>query len=159
VAGHVFREGRLLLEAARKSRRIVQHGTQMRSGPVTEEARANLFWGASDSLLTRCRRSRSDVHAQPNRAWSAALLSGATRPLPGSEYGNGRVAPLDSTALQALISGRLIADILSRTNSPCRGGWQDPEQQAGPIDAHEGVPGALRLAENDLSSAQCPSGL
>jgi predicted dehydrogenase len=37
-ASHVFREGRLLVEAARKYRRVVQHGTQMRSSPVTDEA-------------------------------------------------------------------------------------------------------------------------
>ncbi len=37
-ASHVFREGRLLIEAARKHRRIVQHGTQMRSSPVTVRA-------------------------------------------------------------------------------------------------------------------------
>ncbi|MHC4406356.1 MAG: Gfo/Idh/MocA family protein [Planctomycetota bacterium] len=35
---HVFREGRLLAEAARKCDRIVQHGTQMRSSEVTAKA-------------------------------------------------------------------------------------------------------------------------
>ena len=35
---HVFREGRLLVEAARKYKRIVQHGTQMRSSEVTAKA-------------------------------------------------------------------------------------------------------------------------
>ena len=35
---HVFREGRLLVEAARKYGRIVQHGTQMRSSEVTAKA-------------------------------------------------------------------------------------------------------------------------
>lgn len=35
---HVFREGRLLIEAARKYNRIVQHGTQMRSSEVTAKA-------------------------------------------------------------------------------------------------------------------------
>jgi predicted dehydrogenase len=34
-ASHVFREGRLLVEAARKYNRIVQHGSQMRSSDVT----------------------------------------------------------------------------------------------------------------------------
>ena len=38
AASHVFQEGRLLVDAARKNRRIVQHGTQMRSNPVTAEA-------------------------------------------------------------------------------------------------------------------------
>ncbi len=37
-ASHVFHEGRLLLDAARKNKRIVQHGTQMRSSAVTAEA-------------------------------------------------------------------------------------------------------------------------
>src|SRR5204863_513684 len=35
---HVFREGRLLVEAARRYKRIVQHGTQMRSSEVTKKA-------------------------------------------------------------------------------------------------------------------------
>ena len=35
---HVFREGRLLVDAARKYDRIVQHGTQMRSSNVTAKA-------------------------------------------------------------------------------------------------------------------------
>ena len=37
-ASHVFREGQMLVEAARKYQQIVQHGTQMRSSPVTAEA-------------------------------------------------------------------------------------------------------------------------
>jgi predicted dehydrogenase len=37
-ASHVFDEGRLLVDAAKKNKRIVQHGTQMRSSPVTAEA-------------------------------------------------------------------------------------------------------------------------
>ena len=44
-ASHVFREGRLLVEAARKYRRIVQHGTQMRSSEVTTRAREVLDSG------------------------------------------------------------------------------------------------------------------
>ena len=38
-ASHVFREGQLLIEVAKKHNRIVQHGTQMRSSPVTTLAR------------------------------------------------------------------------------------------------------------------------
>jgi predicted dehydrogenase len=34
----VFREGRLLMDAARKNKRIIQHGTQMRSSPVLAKA-------------------------------------------------------------------------------------------------------------------------
>lgn len=37
-ASHVFREGQLLIQAAQKHGRIVQHGTQMRSSPVTQVA-------------------------------------------------------------------------------------------------------------------------
>jgi len=37
-ASHVFREGRLMVEAARKYNRIFQHGTQMRSSEVTKRA-------------------------------------------------------------------------------------------------------------------------
>jgi predicted dehydrogenase len=37
-ASHVFHEGRLLVDAATKNHCIVQHGTQMRSSPVTAEA-------------------------------------------------------------------------------------------------------------------------
>jgi predicted dehydrogenase len=37
-ASHVFREGRLLVETAAKAGKVVQHGTQMRSSPVTAEA-------------------------------------------------------------------------------------------------------------------------
>jgi len=37
-ASHVFREGRLLIEAAKKYDRVVQHGTQMRSSKVTAAA-------------------------------------------------------------------------------------------------------------------------
>jgi len=37
-ASHVFREGRLLVEAAKKHGRIVEHGTQMRSSEVTARA-------------------------------------------------------------------------------------------------------------------------
>jgi predicted dehydrogenase len=37
-ASHVFQEGRLLVEAARKHKCVVQHGTQMRSSDVTAKA-------------------------------------------------------------------------------------------------------------------------
>ena len=37
-ASHVFQEGRLLVDATNAHQRIVQHGTQMRSSPVTEQA-------------------------------------------------------------------------------------------------------------------------
>ena len=37
-ATHVFSEGRLLIEAARKYKRVVQHGSQMRTSAVTQRA-------------------------------------------------------------------------------------------------------------------------
>ena len=42
---HVFREGRLLVEVAQETNRIVQHGTQMRSSQVTARAREVLDSG------------------------------------------------------------------------------------------------------------------
>ena len=44
-ASHVFREGRVLVETARETNRIVQHGTQMRSSEVTAKAREVLDSG------------------------------------------------------------------------------------------------------------------
>lgn len=44
-ASHVFREGRVLIETARKYNRIFQHGTQMRSSEVTAKARELLDAG------------------------------------------------------------------------------------------------------------------
>jgi len=37
-ASHVLREGQLLVDAAKRNKRVVQHGTQMRSSEVTEAA-------------------------------------------------------------------------------------------------------------------------
>ena len=44
-ASHVFREGRLLVEAARRNKRVVQQGTQMRSSEVTAAAAKVLSGG------------------------------------------------------------------------------------------------------------------
>lgn len=49
-ASHVFREGRALVEAAQKHRRVVQHGTQMRSSPVTARAREVLDSGVLGTI-------------------------------------------------------------------------------------------------------------
>jgi hypothetical protein len=51
-ASHVFREGRLLVEAASKHKRIVQHGTQMRSSDVTAEAGKVLASGILGEIKT-----------------------------------------------------------------------------------------------------------
>jgi predicted dehydrogenase len=44
-ASHVYREGQLLVQAAKKYKKVVQHGTQMRSSEVTAKARALLDSG------------------------------------------------------------------------------------------------------------------
>ncbi len=54
-ASHVFREGRLLLAAARRSRRILQHGTQMRSSEVTAAAGKVL----ADGILGQIKMSKA----------------------------------------------------------------------------------------------------
>ncbi len=51
-ASHVFREGRLLVEAARKHERILQHGTQMRSSAVTARAGEVLASGILGEVKT-----------------------------------------------------------------------------------------------------------
>jgi len=51
-ASHVFREGRVLVEAAKKHKRIVQHGTQMRSSEVTAKAREVLNSGLLGKVKT-----------------------------------------------------------------------------------------------------------
>jgi predicted dehydrogenase len=51
-ASHVFREGRLLVDAARKHKRIVQHGTQMRSSDVTAKAGEVLASGILGEIKT-----------------------------------------------------------------------------------------------------------
>jgi predicted dehydrogenase len=65
-ASHVFREGRMLLDAARKHKRIVQHGTQMRSSEVTAKAGVILDSG----LLGRVKMAKAwnvqrHSHRQP----------------------------------------------------------------------------------------------
>jgi predicted dehydrogenase len=61
-ASHVFREGRLLVEAARKYKRIVQHGTQMRSSEVTAKAgevlASGLLGGIRMSKAWNCQRHK-----------------------------------------------------------------------------------------------------
>ena len=51
-ASHVFREGRLLIDAAKKYGRIVQHGTQMRSSEVTQKAEELLKRGIIGEVKT-----------------------------------------------------------------------------------------------------------
>src|SRR5262245_62101873 len=66
---HNVREGRLLVEASRKTRRLVQHGTQSRSTKMMIEAVQMLREGAiGDVLVTKAwniQKRRSIGHQQP----------------------------------------------------------------------------------------------
>ncbi len=65
-ASHVFREGRLLIEAAKKYGRIVQHGTQMRSSEVTKKADALLKQGILGEIkTTKAWNCQLHTHRQP----------------------------------------------------------------------------------------------
>src|SRR5688572_14481793 len=48
---HNFRESQLLLDAARRSDRVVQHGTQQRSSPIASDAVAMLREGVIGTVL------------------------------------------------------------------------------------------------------------
>lgn len=66
-ASHVFREGRLLVEAAQKHRRIVQHGTQMRSSPVTVRAAEVLASGILGTIkVTKAWNCQRQVSPKPS---------------------------------------------------------------------------------------------
>ncbi|MBM4068707.1 MAG: Gfo/Idh/MocA family oxidoreductase [Planctomycetes bacterium] len=65
-ASHVFREGRLLIEAAQKHRRVVQHGTQMRSSPVTFRAGEVLASGVLGTIkITKAWNVQRTASAKP----------------------------------------------------------------------------------------------
>lgn len=65
-ASHVFHEGRLLADAAAKNNRIVQHGTQMRSSPVTAEAGEVLKSGVlGDIKITKAWNVQDRGFAKP----------------------------------------------------------------------------------------------
>jgi len=65
-ASHVFQEGRLLVDAARKNGRIVQHGTQMRSSRVTAEAAEVLKSGIlGDIKITKAWNVQDRGFAKP----------------------------------------------------------------------------------------------
>lgn len=65
-ASHVFQEGRLLVDAARKENRIVQHGTQMRSSPVLEHAKEVLASGIlGDIKITKAWNVQDRGFARP----------------------------------------------------------------------------------------------
>ncbi len=65
-ASHVFQEGRLLVDAAHKNGRIVQHGTQMRSSRVTAEAAEVLKSGIlGDIKITKAWNVQDRGFARP----------------------------------------------------------------------------------------------
>ncbi len=65
-ASHVFREGKLLVEAARRNKRVVQHGTQMRSSEVTLAAGEVLAGGILGEIkLARAWSIEPRRHPQP----------------------------------------------------------------------------------------------
>ncbi|MCH2202437.1 MAG: Gfo/Idh/MocA family oxidoreductase [Fuerstiella sp.] len=65
-ASHVFHEGRLLVDAAHKNNCIVQHGTQMRSSPVTAEAAEILASGIlGDIKVTKAWNVQDQGFAKP----------------------------------------------------------------------------------------------
>jgi predicted dehydrogenase len=67
-ASHVFREGRLLVDAARKHKRIVQHGTQMRSSDVVARAREVLQSGILGKVkMSKAWNVQRHSHRQPVR--------------------------------------------------------------------------------------------
>ncbi|MCH2129084.1 MAG: Gfo/Idh/MocA family oxidoreductase [Pirellulaceae bacterium] len=65
-ASHVFREGRLLIDAVEKYGRVFQHGTQMRSSPVSQEARKVLESGILGEIkITKAWNVQNRGYAQP----------------------------------------------------------------------------------------------
>src|SRR5262249_26306196 len=68
---HVYSEGPLIIEAAKKYGRVVQQGSQMRSSPVTERAGQLL----KDGIISRVKGAR---------AWTAELRD-EVKPVPDSE--------------------------------------------------------------------------
>ena len=65
-ASHVFREGRLIVEAAKKYGRIVQHGTQMRSSEVTRRADELLRNGIIGEIkMSKAWNCQRHTHRQP----------------------------------------------------------------------------------------------
>ena len=65
-ASHVFREGRLVVDAVKKYGRVFQHGTQMRSSPVTEEARKVLESGILGEIkITKAWNVQDRGYRQP----------------------------------------------------------------------------------------------
>ena len=72
---HVFNEGPLIIEAAKKYKRVVQQGSQMRSSPVTAKARKLLEDGIIGNIKVA-------------RAWTAETRN-VVKPVPDSQPPDG----------------------------------------------------------------------
>jgi predicted dehydrogenase len=66
-ASHVYNEGKLLVEFADRYKRVVQHGTQMRSSEVTERARELIRSG----ILGEVKMAKSATTASTTSTWPA----------------------------------------------------------------------------------------
>ncbi len=65
-ASHAFREGRLMIDAARKYQRIFQHGTQMRSSEVTAKAGEVLASGVLGKIkMSKAWNCQRHTHRRP----------------------------------------------------------------------------------------------
>ena len=65
-ASHVFREGRLMIEAAKKYGRVFQHGTQMRSADTTREAGKVLASGILGEIkMSKAWNCQKHEHRRP----------------------------------------------------------------------------------------------
>lgn len=71
---HVYNEGKSMIDAAKKYKRVVQHGSQMRSSPVTAKAEKLL----KDGIIGEVKVAR---------AWTAELRN-VVKPVPDSEPPN-----------------------------------------------------------------------
>ncbi|MBC8353160.1 MAG: Gfo/Idh/MocA family oxidoreductase [Planctomycetes bacterium] len=92
---HNIREGRLLVEAARRNRRIVQHGTQVRSTQMMIDAMQMLREGAiGDVLVSKAwniQRRGSIGHGQPSDPPSSLDYDQWLGPTPRIPYQSNRV--------------------------------------------------------------------
>lgn len=78
-ASHVFREGRLLVEAAKKYNRIAQHGTQMRSSDTIARAQEVIDSGILGEIkMAKAWNCQKRSHPQPS--------ADAGDPPPGVDY-------------------------------------------------------------------------
>lgn len=91
---HNIREGRLMLDAARKHKRVMQVGTQSRSNPPVREAIAALGEGVIGEVLVakawNSQRRANIGHAKPSKPPSAVDYDLWVGPAPFVEYQSNR---------------------------------------------------------------------